>query len=70
VIKFNEGRTYTYFDVPMDIYEEFASGVGGTCTTNGSNRWGSWDIGKNPSVGAAVHDLLIGKFAYSEYGTV
>jgi hypothetical protein len=70
VIKFNEGRTYTYFDVPVDVFDEFASGTGGTCTTNGSNRWGSWAIGDNPSVGAAVHDLLIGKFAYSEYGTV
>jgi hypothetical protein len=69
VVKFQDGSTYTYFGVSQLDFEAFSTGSGGVCETEGSNRWGSWDIGKNPSVGAAVWDVLM-TYNYSEGGSV
>jgi hypothetical protein len=58
VIKFNDGSYYTYFDVDFD---EFMAVVDGdaSCITEGENEYGSWFVGKTPSVGAAVWEWLI-----------
>lgn len=69
VVKFQDGSVYTYFKVSLDDFNQFASGSGGTCKTEGKNKWGSWTIGKNPSVGAAVWDILM-KYSYSKGGVI
>jgi len=35
------------------------SGGSAVCITSGENKYGSWYVGKTPSVGAAVHKFLI-----------
>lgn len=70
VIKFNDGSIYTYFNID---FTEFMNVVNGNavCRTSGDNRWGSWDVGKSPSVGAAVWKYLIDKNVdYREGGTL
>lgn len=69
VVKFQDGSVYTYFKVSLSDFEQFASGSGGTCKTEGKNKWGSWQIGKNPSVGAAIFDVL-DKYSYSKGGFI
>jgi len=69
VVKFQDGSTYTYYGVSENDFESFTTGSGGTCETSGSNRWGSWEIGKSPSVGAAVWDILM-NYRYNEGGNV
>lgn len=70
VIKFQEGSTYTYTGVDMTLFNDISSGYG-TCITEGSNKWGSWYIGKFPSIGAAVYELLVLKnVPYSKGGQV
>jgi len=69
VVKFQDGSTYTYFGVSESDFKSFSSGSGGTCDTSGSNKWGSWEEGDNPSVGAAVWDVLM-NYRYSEGGSV
>jgi hypothetical protein len=58
VIQFNDKSIYTYFNVPFDTFLN-VSGGNATCITDGENRWGSWYVGKTPSVGASVHKYLI-----------
>ena len=58
VIKFNDGSYYTYFDIDFEQFMAVVEGDG-TCVTQGQNEYGSWSIGKNPSVGAAVWEWLI-----------
>jgi hypothetical protein len=70
IVKFHSGDTYTYYDVPVEDFYDFSTGEGGTCTTEGSNIYGSWYDGKNPSIGAAVWDVLRGRFAYAKTGTL
>lgn len=54
---FENGSTYKYGGVPQPIAEAFANGEG-TATTNGRNAWGEWWEGKNPSMGAALNQLV------------
>lgn len=68
VIQFNSGDIYTYYDVDFALFQEIFNGAG-ICRTEGSNRWGSWFIGKTPSVGAAVNQLLDGT-RYSRGGSL
>ncbi len=58
VIKFNDGSIYTYFDIDFTDFVNVVNG-NAVCTTSGENKWGSWDLGKSPSVGAAVWNYLI-----------
>lgn len=58
VIKFNNGRYYTYFDVDFNEFTGVLNGDG-VCRTEGESRWGSWFVGKTPSVGAAVYEILV-----------
>jgi hypothetical protein len=58
VIKFNDGAYYTYFDVDFTLFQDVLDG-NASCITEGENKFGSWYIGKSPSVGAAVYDLLV-----------
>ena len=70
VIKFQEGSTYTYTGVSPSLFEKFSTGDA-ECITEGSNKWGSWDIGKSPSIGAAVYEyLILGNISYSKGGQV
>jgi len=54
VIKFRNGDIYTYEGVSFEIFNNVVNG-NAACKTNGE----TWDIGKSPSVGAAVHKYLI-----------
>lgn len=58
VIKFNNGRYYTYSEVEMSEFEDIRAGNAFT-RTSGRSRWGSWDKNKFPSVGAAVYRYLV-----------
>jgi hypothetical protein len=58
VIKFNDGAYYTYYDIDFTEFVEVFNGAG-ICRTSGTNRWGTWFVGKTPSVGAAVYDILV-----------
>lgn len=58
VIKFNDGSYYTYFGVDFNLFRNIFEG-NGVCRTEGSNQWGEWWVGKSPSVGAAVYELLV-----------
>jgi hypothetical protein len=73
VVKFQDGSTYTYYGVNENDFESFRTGSGGTCDTSGSTRVGgsnyTWEIGKNPSVGAAVWDVLM-DYRWSEGGSI
>lgn len=60
---FNNGSVYLYHGVPEDVYNEFHYG-NAACKTEGENAYGSWWIGKDPSVGAAFHKFVKGKFPY------
>ncbi len=69
-IQFNDGSIYTYFNVPFQLFLE-VSGGNATCITSGENKYGSWFVGKSPSVGAAVHRWLIKKgVSYKKGGTL
>ena len=57
-IQFQDKSIYTYFNVPFQIFLNVSGGKA-TCTTSGQNRYGSWYVGKSPSVGSAVHKYLI-----------
>lgn len=58
VIKFNDGEYYTYFNVEFGLFQDIFEG-NGICRTSGSNEYGEWFVGKSPSVGAAVYELLV-----------
>ena len=60
IIEFNDGSKYLYEFVDFEQFQSIARGEA-TCRTTGSNQYGSWFIGKNPSVGAAVYKWLIDK---------
>jgi hypothetical protein len=69
-VKFKEGDTYTYFEVDYDTFQSIVTGLGGTCKTEGENKFGSWFEGKTPSIGASVWDQLINKeVTYSKGGS-
>lgn len=58
VIKFRNGDIYTYEGIDFTEFNNIVNG-NAVCISSGENRWGSWDLGKSPSVGAAVHKYLI-----------
>lgn len=58
VVKFNGGSYYTYYDIDFTEFVAVFNGAG-ICRTSGENKWGSWFIGKSPSVGAAVFNILV-----------
>jgi hypothetical protein len=66
VIKFNDGSYYTYFDIDFEQFMAVVEGDG-TCVTEGENQYGTWEIGKNPSVGAAVWEWLINAIPEPRY---
>ena len=57
IVKFNEGDIYIYFDVEFSLFQDLVNGAG-ICRTEGKNKWGSWYIGKTPSVGASLYNRL------------
>lgn len=58
VIQFRSGDIYTYPDVDFTEFGIIFNGAG-ICRTSGENKWGSWYVGKTPSVGAAVYNTLV-----------
>jgi hypothetical protein len=69
VVKFNDGSYYTYSDVDANVFNSIIEGDA-TCRTSGSNEFGEWEIGKTPSVGAAIWKYLIDKnVSYKEGGS-
>jgi hypothetical protein len=58
VIQFNSGDIYTYSNIDFSQFQRVFSGAG-ICRTEGKNKWGSWFVGKTPSVGAAVYQTLV-----------
>lgn len=57
-IKFHDGSVYDYEDIEEELFLRVAEGDAAP-TTTGSNEYGSWTENEKPSVGAAVHQLLI-----------
>jgi len=69
-VEFNSGDVYTYLDVPYDKFLNVFKGEA-SCRTEGSNEYGSWYVGKNPSIGAAVHKFLVeGNYSYRPVGVI
>jgi hypothetical protein len=58
VVKFNDGSYYTYSDIDESVFNSIIEGDA-TCRTEGQNEFGEWEIGKTPSVGAAIWKYLI-----------
>jgi hypothetical protein len=58
VIRFNNGQTYTYYNVDINLFNNIVDG-NDVCITSGQNKYGKWNIGKSPSIGAAVYDKLV-----------
>lgn len=70
VIKFNSGDIYTYDNIDFTDFNNIINGRA-VCITEGESRWGSWDVGKTPSVGAAVYKYLVDSGAtYKKGGTL
>ena len=67
-IQFHSGDIYTYYDINFSLFQAILNGAG-ICRTQGENKWGSWYVGKTPSVGAAVSQLLDG-VRYSRGGSL
>jgi hypothetical protein len=59
-IQFQDKSIYTYYDVSMNLFLDVSGGKA-TCISSGENQYGSWFVGKTPSVGAAVHRFLVKK---------
>lgn len=51
------GSLYSYEGVPKEIFNIFQKGAV-PAKTDGSNAWGTWWKGKNPSMGASMNVLL------------
>lgn len=69
-IQFQDKSIYTYFEVPFQLFLDVSGGKA-TCLTSGENKYGSWFVGKTPSVGAAVHRYLVKKnVRYKKGGTL
>jgi hypothetical protein len=70
VIKFNDGSTYTYFNVDFDMFRDVFEG-NASCVSDDTSGEGRWWVGKTPSVGAAVYKILtVGGVAYVEGGSL
>jgi hypothetical protein len=69
-IQFQDKSIYTYFEVPFQLFLDVSGGKA-TCITSGENKYGSWFVGKTPSVGAAVHKMLVKRgVKYKKGGTL
>jgi len=56
-VVFNNNHTYSYEDVPEDVYNQLTEGAV-AAKTKGENQFGRWWIGKKPSTGAAFNKLI------------
>jgi len=63
-VDWNEGGDGYYEGVPEIVYEG-ASGGDEWCRTNGFNAYGSWYVGKDPSVGAFMYWNVRSKYKYT-----
>jgi hypothetical protein len=69
ILTFNDGSRYRYKGVDFIDYENIVLGDA-VCETDGENEFGSWFVGKSPSVGAAVWEYLIREnVRYERLGT-
>ena len=57
LVRFQKGPIYSYEGVPPYIFNVFSRGAI-PAKTKGSNEFGSWWVGKNPSLGAAFYELI------------
>jgi hypothetical protein len=57
IIEFNDGSKYLYEFIEYVDFEKISRGDA-VCRTEGSNQYGSWYVGKTPSVGAAIWKYL------------
>lgn len=57
-ITFNDGSSYKYYNVSFEEFSEIRDG-NAVCISEGSNKYGSWYVGKSPSIGAAVYIYLV-----------
>ena len=57
-VEFHNGEIYTYEDVMFSEFEDILIG-NGICKTDGKNKYGEWYVGKSPSVGAALYEVLV-----------
>jgi hypothetical protein len=62
-VKFQGDGVYEYQGVPPGIFKIFKSGAI-PARTSGQNQYGSWWIGKNPSLGASFYQLIRDQFPY------
>ena len=70
VLQFHDRSIYTYSGVSFNLFRDIIDG-NGVCRTEGENRWGSWYVGKSPSVGAAVYQRLIeANISYTKGGSL
>jgi hypothetical protein len=70
VIQFQDKSIYTYFNVDFQTFLDVSGGKA-VCTTSGESKYGSWYVGKSPSVGSAVWKYLIRKkIKYKRGGTL
>ncbi len=68
-IQFKEGDVYIYPNQSKEMFDSLVRGEG-ICRTEGENKWGSWFVGKTPSIGAAVYSKLVETEADFRKGTV
>jgi len=64
-VKFQGDGIYEYEGVPPAIFKVFQSGAI-PAKTSGSNQYGNWWIGKNPSLGASFYQLIRDRFPYQK----
>lgn len=62
-VRFNSGSVYQYDAVPPQVFKIFQKGAI-AAKTDGQNKWGRWWKGKEPSLGAAFHQLIRDRFPY------
>lgn len=66
LVRFQGGSVYGYDGIPPAIFQIFQAGAI-PAKTNGKNQYGRWWRGKNPSLGAAFHQLIkLGNFPYQK----
>jgi hypothetical protein len=64
----DSGPTYSYQDIPPNIYDVFRRGAVGP-RTSGSNRYHTWHRNILPSLGAAAYQLIReGGYQYQRVG--
>jgi hypothetical protein len=56
-VRFQGGNVYGYEGVPPQIFRVFQAGAI-PAKTDGQNEYGSWWVGKRPSLGASFYELI------------